>query len=62
MASDWEEKKSITEVELAHSSAKPGFMLVIAQVPSTFEQNDEAWKEMYLVKFQLGNLSGAQRT
>lgn len=51
------EKKSITEVEWAQSSAKLGFMVVIAHVSYTFEQHDEARKEMCLVKFK-----EAQRT
>lgn len=44
MESDWEQR-----------SAKPGFIVVIVHLSYTFEQNDEARKEIYLVKFQLGN-------
>lgn len=57
----WAEKKSITEVEWAQNSAKPGFMVVIAHISYTSEQQEEARKKIFLVKFKLGNLSEAQR-
>jgi len=50
MASDCGEKKSIRGVGLAQSTAKPGFMVAIALISYTFEQNSEAWKGIYLVK------------
>lgn len=53
MACDCEEKSQSQWWSELRAQQSLDFKVVIALISYTFEQNDEAWKEIYLVKFQL---------